>query len=109
MEKEKLCNAEDAMRRALAKEPPEVLDALTLRAIRRESRRAAALESLGRSFALFRRFPAAACAAAVLGVSAALGVVGYNRMSANIEREGEMILEMTCMAEVADFYGEFDD
>ena len=48
------------------------------------------------------------CVAAVLG-AAVFGIGEYARASASLDSDGEMILEMTCMAAVSDFYGEYED
>ena len=87
------------LRSALFVEPPASLDVATLRAIRREGRMAGVFWS---------RLPIAASIAAVLG-AAVFGVGELRRESANLDRDGEMILEMTCMAAVSDFYGDFED
>ena len=87
------------MRSMLLDDPPSSLDAATLLAIRRETR-------APRVF--WRKLPMAASIAAVLG-AAAFGIGEYARTSASLDSDGEMILEMTCMAEVSDFYGDFED
>ena len=87
------------LRSALVVEPPAALDAATLAAIRRE----------GRVTSVFwRRLPIAASIAAVLG-AAVFGIGEYRRTSESLDSDGEMILEMTCMAAVSDFYGDFED
>ena len=87
------------LRVALVVEPPAALDAATLAAIRRD-----------RPFVrpLWRRIPLAASIALVLG-AAVVGMGEFRRASANLDMEGEMFLEMTCMAAVSDFYGDFED
>lgn len=87
------------MRSMLLDDPPLSLDEATLSAIRRE----------GRARRVFwRKLPMAASIAAVLG-AAVFGIGEYARASASLDSDGEMILEMTCMAAVSDFYGEYED
>ena len=90
---------EKKMRSMLLDAPPAGLDAATLGAIRREIRK---------PLVFSRYLPIAASIAVVLG-AAVFGIREYGRVSDSLDAEGDVILEMTCMAAVSDFYGEYED
>jgi hypothetical protein len=90
---------ERELRSALLEEPPAALDIATLGAIRREIRKPGIF---------FRHLSLAASIAVLLGV-VVFGIGEYRRDSERLDDEGAVILEMTCMAAVSDFYGEFTE
>jgi len=87
------------LRSALLNEPPVALDVATLGAVRREIRKPGLL---------LRYLPIAASIVIMLGATV-FGIGEYRRVSERLDAEGAMILEMTCMAAVSDFYGEFTE